>query len=138
MYACSVLLFVCECILNMWLAQGEFSYKHTLLPQIIYLFIYLIVLRACVVISLAIKILLPIFRPTSTSQKTDGELPAEYVSSSLAQQSQVWYSVVHMLYSNFSLSFSAHYNPNMKRSQNMHIIMFGLLEPDYELWSEII
>jgi hypothetical protein len=35
------------------------------------------------------KILLSILRPTPASQKTDGELPAEYVSSSLAQQSQV-------------------------------------------------
>jgi len=33
--------------------------------------------------------LLSILRPTPASQKTDGELPAEYVSSSLAQQSQV-------------------------------------------------
>jgi hypothetical protein len=50
---------------------------------------YLILFRVCIVISLSVKILLPIFRPTPATQKTDGELPAEYVSSSLAQQSQV-------------------------------------------------
>jgi hypothetical protein len=63
--------------------QGDFYYEHNLFANLHNL------ITACILLSLSVKILLPIFRPAPATPKTDGELPAEYVSSSLAQQSQV-------------------------------------------------
>jgi hypothetical protein len=81
-------------------------------------------LRACI---------LPIFRATPATQKTDGELPAEYVSSSLAQQSQVWCSFAHVVWQFLYIFCALQPKTSIKKNQNMQnitLIEFCLLGYD--------